>query len=136
MLRTVWAQASRVVRPTRADDAHDLGGVVQVDEVELEVLARRDVAAVQAGVLLGDLGQRVHLVRGDAAVGQLDAHHLVVFLALAVDAARQAVELEVGLVLVADAELLRPLLELVDLVEVDRQDEAGLLAPGSCREAC
>ena len=94
MLRTVWAQASRVVRPACADDAHDLGGVVQVDEVELEVLARGDVAAVEAGVLLGDLGQGVHLVRGHAAVGQLDAHHLVVFLALAVDAAREAEELE------------------------------------------
>ena len=77
-----------------ADDAHDFGGVVQVDEVELEVLARGDVAAVQAGVLLADLRQGVHLVRGHAAVGQLDAHHLVVFLALAVDAAREAVELE------------------------------------------
>ena len=68
--------------------------VVQLDEVELEVLPRGDVAAVQAGVRLADLGQGVHLVRGHAAVGQLDAHHLVVFLALAVDAARETVELE------------------------------------------
>ena len=50
-----------------------------------------------------------------------------VFLALAVDAARESVELEGALVLVPDAELLRPPLELVDFFEVDREDVPRLL---------
>ena len=136
MLRTVWAQASRVVRP--AAPMMRITSAVSSRLTKWNWKFSRVVMwpRCEAGVLLGDLGQGVHLVRGDAAVGQLDAHHLVVFLALAVDAARQAVELEGGLLLVADAELLRPLLELVDLFEVDRQDVAGLHARESCREAC
>ena len=94
MLRTVWAQASRVVRPaapmmrmTSAASSRltkwnwKFSRVVMWPRWRPEYFSR-------------DLGQGVHLVGGDAAVGQLDAHHLVVFLALAVGAARQAEELE------------------------------------------
>ena len=96
-LRTVWPQASRVVRPTLGKQAHHVAGADQVDEVELDVLARGDVAAAQAGVLLGDLAHHVHLLGVDAAVGQLDAHHLLVHLALAVGAHAQAERRELAL---------------------------------------
>ena len=57
--------------------------------VELEVLARRDVALAQRRVLLGEVGEGLHLLRRDAAEGKLHADHLDVGLALAVDALLQ-----------------------------------------------
>ena len=96
-LRTVWPQASRVVRPDVGEDLQDLGRLVEVHEVELEVLAGGDVAAAVAGVVLGDDGHRLHLLGVDAAVGQLDADHLVVHLALAVHAHAQAERDELAL---------------------------------------
>ena len=53
---------------------HEVGRVVDVHEVELDVLARRDVADLVA-VLLGKVGQRVHLIRIEAAERNLDARH-------------------------------------------------------------
>jgi hypothetical protein len=59
------------------------------------------------------LGQRVHLIGGDAAV-RSDPHHLVVFLPLTRCRATGG-KLELRRIFVADAELLRPALELVNL---------------------
>src|SRR3972149_4278696 len=58
--------------------------------MKLEVLPGGDVAAARAGVLLGDLSQHLHLVGGDAPIGELDPHHLLGLLALAVDAVQEA----------------------------------------------
>ncbi len=84
-LRTVSPQASRVVRPTRGQVAEQVGYPLQLDEVELDVLAGGQVAPAPA-VAVGDAGQHVQLLGGDVPVGALDPHHLVVAaLALAVD---------------------------------------------------
>ena len=76
-----------------ADDgevAHDVGDLLQLDEVELDVLAGRDVAPAPA-VGVGDVGHHVQLRRGHLPVGDLDPDHLVgAALALAVDAVGQA----------------------------------------------
>src|ERR1700677_1612182 len=53
--------------------------------VDLDVLARRDVALAQWRVLLDHAREGVELVGGDAAHRELDAGHLDVGLALAVD---------------------------------------------------
>ena len=58
----------------RGQAAHDVRRVLDVDEVELEVLPRGDVADA-VGVLLGEVGQDVHLLRRHAAEGDLDALH-------------------------------------------------------------
>ena len=47
-LRTVSPHASRVVRPTDASQAQDLGDLLELDEVELHVLAGREVAPAPA----------------------------------------------------------------------------------------
>jgi hypothetical protein len=76
--------------PDRGQVSHDLGDPLQLHEVELDVLASGDVAPAP-GVLIGDVGHHVELLGGDAAVGQLHPHHLVVAaLALAVDAVVEA----------------------------------------------
>ena len=66
-LRTVSPHASRDVRPTDAMQAQDLGRLLELDEVELHVLAGREVAPA-ARVRLGDVGERLELLGGDAAV--------------------------------------------------------------------
>ena len=64
-LRTVLPHASRVVMPTAASRRMQVGRVLDVDEVELDVLAGGDVQdAVR--VLLGQLGQHVQLRRRSA----------------------------------------------------------------------
>ncbi len=65
-LRTVLPHASRVVMPTAASRRMQVGRVVDVDEVQLEVLARGHVQDA-VGVLLGEIGQHVELVRGQRA---------------------------------------------------------------------
>ena len=63
---------------------------MQLDEVELEVLPRGDVAE-PARVPLGHVGQGVELIRVEHALRNLDAQHLEVRgLTLAVGAAHQA----------------------------------------------
>ena len=58
---------------------------LELNEVELDVLPGGEVAPAPA-VAVGDVGQRLQLLGGDAAVGDLDPDHLVVAaLALAVD---------------------------------------------------
>ena len=63
--------------------------VVQLDEMELDVLTRGDVAEA-ARVALADVGQRVELRAGEDALRNLHAQHLRVFrLTLSVGAAHQ-----------------------------------------------
>ena len=65
--------------------------------MDLDVLSGGDVAAPQRRVVLGDRGHDVHLVGVDAAVRELDAHHLLVHLALAVGAHAQTERRELAL---------------------------------------
>ncbi len=58
--------------------------------VELDVLAGGDVAFAQRHPALDHVGEGVHLIGGDAAERELDADHLHVGLALAVDALFEA----------------------------------------------
>ena len=65
--------------------------VVQLDEVELDVLPRRDVTEA-ARVLLADVGERDQLIGRQQALRDFDAKHLRVFrLTLAVGAAHETV---------------------------------------------
>ena len=89
------------------DLADQSRGVGQRHVVHLDVLARRDVALVERHVLLDDAGEGIHLLGGDAAERQLDADHLHVGLALAVDALLEA--------------------------EADELVLGGLRRPGTCR---
>ena len=72
------------------EDTQGVVGLREVHEVELDILARRDVAAT-GGQPLGDVRQRSELRRREDTLGDLDAdHHRVALLALAVDAVHQA----------------------------------------------
>ena len=63
---------------------------MQLDEVQLHVLPRRDVPEA-ARVALGDGGQDVELLADQDPLRNLDAHHLrIAGLALTVGAAQQA----------------------------------------------
>ena len=62
----------------------------QRDVVDLDVLARGDVALVERRVALDDVGEGLQLLGRDAAHRQLHADHLHVGLALAVDALLEA----------------------------------------------
>ena len=73
-------------------------------------------------VLLDHVGERLHLLRRDAAQGQLHADHLDVGLALAVDALLQAEADELVLGRVAAEELLGLVVEVVELALEDRDD--------------
>ena len=76
---------------------HALRHVLQLDEMKLDVLPGGHVQdAVRKFV--GEVGQALELTGGEAALGQLGAHHLLVILALAVDALLQAKTLEILLV--------------------------------------
>ncbi len=60
--------------PHRGQAAHEVRRVLDVDEVELEILAGRHVQdAVR--VLLADLGQDIELLGGESAHGDLDPLH-------------------------------------------------------------
>ena len=102
-----------------------LGGVPQRDVVELDVLARGDVALVERRVLLHHVGEGLHLLRRDAAERQLHPDHLDVGLALAVDALLQAEADELVLGRVAGEELLGLVVEVVELALEDRDDVPG-----------
>ena len=104
-LRTVLPQPSREERPDVGDLADELRRVGERDVVDLDVLAGGDVALVQRRVLLDRVGEGLHLLRGDAAHRQLDADHLHVGLALAVDALLQAEADELLLGLLAGRKL-------------------------------
>ena len=83
--------------------------------MELDVLARRDVALAQRREALGDLGEGVHLVGRDAAEGKLDPDHLHVGLALAVDALLEAEADELALLDLALDEAVDVGVEVVEL---------------------
>ena len=101
--------------PTDGHVAEDRGDLLEVDEVELHVLAGGEVAPA-AAVGLGDVGEHVELLGGDGAVGHLHPHHLVVAaLALAVDAVVQAEDPEGVLLEVAGEVPGELLLELLDV---------------------
>ncbi len=74
-----------------AQNAHHVGGVFQLDEVELDVLPGGDVALVEGNVLFDDFAHGLELIGGEAAGGHLDAYHVDVGLALAVYAADEPV---------------------------------------------
>ena len=93
--------------------------------VDLDVLTGGDVALVQGRVLLHHGGEHVHLVGGDPAHRQLDAAHLDVGLALAVDALLEPEADELGLLGPAVEELLRLVVEVVELVLEDRYHVPG-----------
>ena len=95
-------------------------GVGQRDVVHLDVLAGRDVALAQRHVALDHVGERVELVGRDAAHRQLDADHLHVGLALAVDALLEAELDEVVLLELALEEAGRLGVEVVELALEDR----------------
>src|SRR5690606_9251796 len=54
--------------------AHQIRRVLDVDEVELDVLARRDVQD-RVRVLLGEIRGHFDLLGRELPVGDLDAHH-------------------------------------------------------------
>ena len=85
-LRTVLPQPSREDRSASPSTRIAARRVAQRDVVELDVLARGDVALVERGAALHHLREGLHLLRRDAAEGQLHPDHLDVGLALAVDA--------------------------------------------------
>jgi hypothetical protein len=71
--------------PDRAEHPHDLGNLLELHEVELDVLPGGDVPP-PAGVGVGEVGHQVELVGQQPTPGDLHPHHLVVpALALAVD---------------------------------------------------
>ena len=119
-LRIVLPQPSRRGQAGVGDLAHQLGRVGQRDVVHLDVLPRRDVALAQRHVLLDHVGERVELVGRDAAHRQLDADHLHVGLALAVDALLEAELDEVVLLELALEEARRLGVEVVELALEDR----------------
>src|SRR5262249_35603536 len=56
------------------ESTHYIGCILDVDVVQLHVLARGDVAN-SVGVFLSHVGEGVHLIRVQAAEGDLDALH-------------------------------------------------------------
>src|SRR5919107_3297202 len=90
--------------------------------MQLDVLPRRDVALVERRVLLHDIGERLHLLRCDAAEGQLHPDHLYVRLALSVDALLQAEADELVLLDVTREVLGGLVVEVVELALEDRDD--------------
>src|SRR5215211_2994897 len=107
------------------DAADELGGIRQRDVVDLDVLARRDVALVEGRVVLEHVGERLHLLGRDPAHRQLRADHLHVGLALAVDALLEAEADELVLGLLAAHEARRLGVEVVELALEDRDEVPG-----------
>ena len=101
--------------PDRGEVAHDVGHLLELHVVELDVLAGGEVApAPRVGV--GDVGHAVELVGGDDPARRLDADHLVVAaLALAVDAVVQTEDAEDVVVEVAGEVASELLFELGDV---------------------
>ena len=111
--------------PHAGQVAHERRHPLEVDEVELDVLAGGDVAPAP-GVGLRDVGHHVELLGLDRPVGHLDAHHLVVAaLALAVDAVVQPEDAEAVLVEITRQVQGEHLLELLDVGEGGGADGAG-----------
>ncbi len=118
-------------QPDRSEQAQDLRRLLERDEMELHVLPGREVAPATR-VRLADVAEHLELLRRDAAVRDLDPHHLVAAaLALPVDAVVQPEDAEdvlvdpavevlgegvfVGVELFGYCRLERPGLELSDI---------------------
>ncbi len=114
--------------PDRRQVTHHLGDLGQRDEVELDVLAGRDVAP-PARVLVDEPADHLELLGLDRSVGHLHPDHLVLAaLTLAVDAVAQAEHPEDVLVEIAREVAHEHLLELLDvhqLLGVDRPRPNG-----------
>ena len=111
------------------------GRVAQRDVVDLDVLARRDVALVERRVLLDALAKASICSGDDAAERELDADHLHVGLALAVDALLEPEADELVLRGLPVEELLGLVVEVVELALEDRDDVArDVLADLGVRE--
>ena len=108
-----------------AEHADRLGGVAQRDVVQLDVLARGDVALVERGPALHHLREGLHLLGRDATEGQLHPDHLHVGLALAVDALAEAELDELVLFGLAGEVLLGLVVEVVELALDDRDHVPG-----------
>ncbi len=121
--------------PGFGQPAHGRLDVVQLQEVELHVLAGGDVAEA-ARVRGGHVGQRVELLAVQDALRDLDAQHLgVVCLALAVGAAHQP---EGAPLVGGDLAALEPVQrahELVDLRLV-REGQPGTAEGGDIVDGC
>ena len=79
----------------------------------------------ERGVTLDDVAEHLHLLRGDAAERQLHADHLDVGLALAVDALLEAEADELVFGQLAGEELLRFVVEVIELALDDRDHVPG-----------
>ena len=136
-LRIVLPQPSREESPASLIRRMNLRRVGQRHVMDLDVLARRDVALAQRRPLLDRLGEGLQLLGGDAAQRQLDADHLHVRLALAVDALLEAEADELVLGDVSPHELGRLGVEVVELPLDDRDHVAGdvLVALGVLQRA-
>src|SRR4029450_14138694 len=76
--------------PDRSEQPHELGDLLELHEVELDVLAGGDVAPTPR-VGVGEIGHELELVGQEPAPRDLHPHHLVVpTLALAVDGVLEA----------------------------------------------
>ena len=107
------------------EPAHDGAHVLEQGEMELDVLARGNVAD-SGGVGVGHLGDATQLIRRQPAEGDLDPHHLYARLTLAIDPVLQAERFEdVGrhLVRVQAPDLA---FEGLDLFQNRRRDRHGL----------
>ena len=98
--------------------------------VDLDVLAGRDVTLLQRSIGLDCVCEGIHLVRGDAAVGQLDPDHLNPGLALAVDTLLQTETDELRLRSLTVEEELGFIVEINELVLEDRDQSAGHILVG------
>src|SRR5215212_289348 len=90
--------------------------------MDLDVLAGGDVPLLERRVLLDHVSEHVHLLGCDAAHRQLDAAHLDVRLALAVDALLEPEADELVLRDLPAEELLRLVVEVVELALDDRDE--------------
>ncbi len=106
----------------RGDLADQRLHVAQRHVVDLDVLAGGDVALVERRVALDHVGEHLHLLRGDAAEGQLHPDHLDVGLALPVDALLEAEADELVFRQLSGEELLGFVVEVVELALDDRDD--------------
>src|ERR1022692_1130429 len=85
-----------VGEPDIGQEVHQVGDLVERDEVILDVLAGGEVTA-SAAELVGHARQLNHLARGEQPAGDFAAHHLDAGLTLSVDAMLQAKWTEVRL---------------------------------------
>ena len=116
--------------PDFGQAAHDRPDVLERGEVQLNVLARRDVADA-GGIAVGHLGDDPELRGVEAPEGNLDADHMHAGLALAVDPVLKAEGPEQVLGQCAAKHLRGLVLERLDLPEYVGGDRSR--CPGPCR---